>query len=178
MFCDSAEGWDQTDRHKRYLQMVNLHHHFWLSPLYQRLHTHVVFWNMFYTLSDKVSRGYMIGPQHEYPGIHLIKWYDWLSEYIDACVQTCVIWLAIDATNSTQFRLVPHICVSEAPVWIKNSTGTKYGFLSNGLLGTNFSEIWIKILHVSFMKMHLNVSSAKWRPFCSGGVTEICSIVM
>ena len=33
-------------------------------------------------------------------------------------------------------------------------------------LGTNCSEILIKI--ISFNKMHLNVSSKKWRPFCLG----------
>ena len=42
------------------------------------------------------------------------------------------------------------------------------GILSIGLLGTNFSEILIKILTFSFKKMHLNVSSVKWRPFCLG----------
>ena len=35
-----------------------------------------------------------------------------------------------------------------------------------GPLGTNFSEILIKILTFSFKKMRLRVSSAKWRPFC------------
>ena len=40
------------------------------------------------------------------------------------------------------------------------------GILSIGLLGTNFSEILIKILTFSFKKMRLKVSSAKWRPFC------------
>ena len=37
-----------------------------------------------------------------------------------------------------------------------------------GPLGTNFSEIIIKILTFSFKKMHLKMSSAKWRPFCLG----------
>ena len=36
-------------------------------------------------------------------------------------------------------------------------------------LGTNFSEIQIKIQNFSFMKMHLQMSSGKWRPFCPGG---------
>ena len=34
-------------------------------------------------------------------------------------------------------------------------------------LGTNFDEMLTKILTFSFMKMHLKVSSAKWRPFLS-----------
>ena len=37
-----------------------------------------------------------------------------------------------------------------------------------GPLGTNSSEILIKILTFSFKKMHLNVSSEKWRPCCLG----------
>ena len=40
---------------------------------------------------------------------------------------------------------------------------------SIGPLGTNFSEILIKIQDFSFMKMHLKILSAKWRPFCPGG---------
>ena len=39
------------------------------------------------------------------------------------------------------------------------------GLLLIGTLGTNFSEILIKIKNFSFTK----ISSAKWRPFCSGG---------
>ena len=41
--------------------------------------------------------------------------------------------------------------------------------LSIGPLGTNFSEIQIKILKFSFKKVHLKMSSAKWRPFCPWG---------
>ena len=35
-----------------------------------------------------------------------------------------------------------------------------------GPLGTNFSEILIKIETFSFRKIHLKMSSGKWRPFC------------
>ena len=41
--------------------------------------------------------------------------------------------------------------------------------LPTGPLGTNFSEILIIIQNFSFTKMHLKISSAKWRPFCPGG---------
>ena len=37
-----------------------------------------------------------------------------------------------------------------------------------GLLGTNFSEISIRIETFSFKKIHLKMSSAKWCPFCLG----------
>ena len=42
-------------------------------------------------------------------------------------------------------------------------------YLSIGLLGTNFSEILIKIQTFSLTKMHLKLSSAKWCPFCRVG---------
>ena len=45
---------------------------------------------------------------------------------------------------------------------------TNAGILSSEPLGTNFSEILIKIHIFSFKKMHLQMSSGKWRPFCLG----------
>ena len=48
-------------------------------------------------------------------------------------------------------------------------TGTNADLLSIGPLGTNFSEIVIKIPKFSFMKMPLKMLSAKRRPFCPGG---------
>ena len=45
---------------------------------------------------------------------------------------------------------------------------TNFGILLIGSVGINFSEILIEIHTYSFRKMHLNMSSAKWRPFCLG----------
>ena len=45
---------------------------------------------------------------------------------------------------------------------------TNAGILLIGPLGTNFSEIQIKMLTFSFKKMRLDMSSATWRPFCLG----------
>ena len=50
----------------------------------------------------------------------------------------------------------------QAIVW------TNAGSLSIEFIGTNVSEIWIKILRLSFKKINLKMSSAKWRPFCIG----------
>ena len=47
-------------------------------------------------------------------------------------------------------------------------TWTNADFLPFRPPGTYFSEISFKILTFSFKKMHLKMSSAKWRPFCSG----------
>ena len=71
-----------------------------------------------------------------------------------------------------------HICVSN-PTIIGPDNGlsprrrqaiiwTNAEILSIGLLGTKFNDILIEILRVSFKKMCLKGSSAKWRPFCLG----------
>ena len=51
----------------------------------------------------------------------------------------------------------------QAIVW------TNTGLLSIGPLGTKSSEIFIKMQNFSYTKMHMNISSAKRRPFCPGG---------
>ena len=56
--------------------------------------------------------------------------------------------------------LLPGRC--QAIIW------TNAGLLPIGPLGTNFSEILMTILTFPFKKMHLKVSSAKWRPCCLG----------
>ena len=43
---------------------------------------------------------------------------------------------------------------------------TNAGILLIGPWWTNFGEIFIDIQTFSFKKMHLEVSSGKWRPFC------------
>ena len=45
---------------------------------------------------------------------------------------------------------------------------TNAGILLIGPLGTNFSEILIEIYAFAFKKIHLKISSGKWRPFCLG----------
>ena len=71
-----------------------------------------------------------------------------------------------------------HICVSKLTI-IGSDNGlspgrrqaiiwTNAGILLIGHWGTTFSEILIGIQTFSFKKMHLKMSSAKWRPFCLG----------
>ena len=50
----------------------------------------------------------------------------------------------------------------QAIIWINA------GILLIEPLGTNFSEILFEMLTFSSNKMHLKMSSAKWRPFCFG----------
>ena len=78
----------------------------------------------------------------------------------------------------THWGRVTHICVSKLPTIGSDndlSPGrrqaiiwTNAGILLIGSLWTNFSEILIEIPTFPFKKMHLKVSSAKWRPCCLG----------
>ena len=73
---------------------------------------------------------------------------------------------------------VTHICVGNQTI-IGSDNGlspdrrqaiiwTNAGILLIRPLGTNFNEMLFEILTFLIMKMRLNVSSAKWRPFCLG----------
>ena len=77
-----------------------------------------------------------------------------------------------------------HICVGKLTI-IGSDNGlspwrhqaiiwSNAGLLLIRHLGTNFSEILIGIQTFSFKKMHLKMSSAKWRPFCLGLNELIC----
>ena len=78
----------------------------------------------------------------------------------------------------THWGWVTHICVGKLTI-IGSANGlapgrrqaiiwTNAGILLIEPLGTNFSEILIRIQIFSFKKMRLKMSSAKWRPFCLG----------
>ena len=78
----------------------------------------------------------------------------------------------------THWGRVTHICASKLTI-IGSDNGlspdrrqaiiwTNAGILLIGHLGTNFSEILIENHAFSLKKMHLKMSSGKWRPFCLG----------
>ena len=78
----------------------------------------------------------------------------------------------------THWGRVTHICVNKLSI-VGSDNGlspdrrqaiiwTSAGILLIGPLGTNFSEILIKIHIFSLKKMHLKMSSAKWRLFGLG----------
>ena len=89
---------------------------------------------------------------------------------IDSALSECLLG------NLTHWGRATHICVNKiliigpdnglssdrrkAIIW------TNAGILLTGPLGINFSEIPIEIPIFSFKKIHLNLSSEKWRPFC------------
>ena len=78
----------------------------------------------------------------------------------------------------THWGRVTHICVSKLTI-IGSDNGlspgrrqaiiwTNAGILLIWTLGTNFSEILSESHAFSFKKLHLKMSSAKWRPFYLG----------
>ena len=78
----------------------------------------------------------------------------------------------------THWGRVTHICVSKLAI-IDSDNGLSpgrcqaviwpnAGILLIGPLGTKFNEISIEIHIFSFTKIHLKLSSGKWRPFCLG----------
>ena len=81
-------------------------------------------------------------------------------------------------TKLTHWGRVTHICVGKLTI-IGSDNGlspgrrqaiiwTNIAILLVVTLGTNLSEILIKVLTFSFTKMHLFESSVKWCPFCLG----------
>ena len=81
-------------------------------------------------------------------------------------------------TSLTHWGRVTHMCVSKltiiglanglSPGRRRAIISTNAGILLIWPLGTNFSEIYIKIRTFPFKKLRLKVSSAKWRLFCLG----------
>ena len=80
----------------------------------------------------------------------------------------------------THWGRVTHLCVSKlATIGSNNGLSpgrrqtiiwTNAGILLIGPLGTNLSEILSEIHTFSLKKMHLKMSSRKWRPFCSASI--------
>ena len=87
----------------------------------------------------------------------------------------------------THWGRVTHICVNKLTI-IGSDNGlspdrrqaiiwTNAGLLSIGPMRTYFSENLIKIHQFSLKKMHVKMSSAKWRPSCLGlNVLTLCMV--
>ena len=93
----------------------------------------------------------------------------------------CHMFLIVDkqaAEVLTHWGRMTHICVSKltstgsdnglSPSRRQAIIWSNAGILLIRTLGTNFSEILSKIHTFSFKKIHLKMSSGKWRPFCLG----------
>ena len=114
-----------------------------------------------------------IGLNHDYNMTFLISpcecWYSLINRYSHSYVKWCPL---------THWGRVTHICVSKLTIiGLDNGLSpgrrqaiiwTNAGIKLIGPLGTNLSEILIEIFIFSFKKMHLKMSSGKWRPSCLG----------
>ena len=85
----------------------------------------------------------------------------------------------------THWGRVTHICVGNLTIIGSDnglSPGRRQAITWNNveiLLGTNLSEMLIEIHTFSFKKIHLKMSSGKWRPFCLGfNVLTICITIL
>ena len=99
-------------------------------------------------------------------------------KFIEICCSECKIMSCTKQTLGvlTQWGWVTNICVNKQtnmdsdngllPGWLQAIIWTNAGILLTGPLGTNFSEILIKIYTFWFKKMHLKMLSGKWQPFC------------
>ena len=77
----------------------------------------------------------------------------------------CIIRMTIIGSDND---LTPSL--RQAIIW------TNAGLLLIGPLGTNFSEIWIKIYTALFKKLHLKMLPGKFQPFCFGlNVLSTCA---
>ena len=100
----------------------------------------------------------------------------------------CIIYFS---QSLTHWGRVTHICVSKRTI-IGSDNGlsagrrqaiiiiwTNAGILLIGQLGTSFNGILIKIHIILFTKIHLKMSSRKWRPSCLGlNVLILCWFVV
>ena len=113
-------------------------------------------------------------------GIYL-TWLKWWCQYTDAYLNHGVIKMNsiyLIMSTLTHWGRVTHICVNKLTITDSDNglspdrrqaiISTNAWILFIGPLGTNFSEILIEIHAFSFKKMHLKMSSGKWRPFCLG----------
>ena len=95
-------------------------------------------------------------------------------------IRAGLIWVwcvwPVNVFFQTHWGRVTHICVGNSTIIVSDNglspnrhqaiTWTNDGILLIAPLGTNFSEILIKIHSFSLKKMHLKTSSARRRPFC------------
>ena len=81
-----------------------------------------------------------------------------------------------------------HICISKQTIIVSDNglsancsqaiIWTNVGILLIRTLGTNFSEIFSEIHKFSFRKIHLKMSSGKWRPSCLSQLYPFLSELM
>ena len=115
-----------------------------------------------------------------YEGCNIMRGLKWIhfSKSHALCTKSANAESLVNTITLTHWGRVMHICLGKITI-IASDYGflpgrrqtiiwTKAGILLIGPLGTKFDEILIEIHTFSFKKMHLKMSSVKWRPFCLG----------
>ena len=115
--------------------------------LYESHHSLAVIQTIEHMMWDEVN---LDNFGHHYINLYLLIHWDWVMHI---CVGNQTI-IGSDNGLSPDRR--------QAIIW------TNAGILLIRPLGTNFSEILIEIYTLSFKKIHLKMSSRKWRPLCLG----------
>ena len=105
-----------------------------------------------------------------------VAWHIFHELYIEALEKKQHLLYCFMHLYLTHWGWVMHICVGKLTIIGSDNSlspgrhqaiiRTNAGILFIGTLGTNFSEILIEIHTFSFRKMHLKMSSGRWRPFC------------
>ena len=142
-----------------------------LVPIWYQCISNISRWHMLEEISTVILR---CSPKL-LQQFHLSEWqpYHHLK-----CCSLSISYLLIHQVTLTHRGRVTHICIGKLTI-IGSDNGllpgrrqaiiwTNAGILLFGPLGSNFSEILIENDTFSFKKMHLKLSSAKWRPFCLG----------
>ena len=102
----------------------------------------------------------------------------YIYEYLFKPSMGLKYWYWLKQCSLTHWGWVTHICIGNLTI-IGSDNGlspgrrqaiiwTNTGILLIEPIGTNFSEILIKIISFSFKKMHSKVSSGIRRPYCLG----------
>ena len=109
-------------------------------------------------------------PKYDTTPIYLYLYFPWKSRLFQL--------FSLSNNHLTHWGRVTHICVGNLTIIVSDnglSPGqrqaifwTNAGILLIRPLETNFSEIFIAIHTFSFKRMHLKMSSGKWRPSCFG----------
>ena len=148
---------------------------------FTRIARYVCPWYEFEYYWFKITTASPMGPMSEATELYL-SFLDKLYLHIIWVMVSLLLshWNLINPISAvlTHWGRVTHICVFNLTI-ISSDNGlspgrrqtiirTNAGILLIGPLGTNFSEIFFGIQVFSFKKMHVNMSSAKWRPFCLG----------
>ena len=129
----------------------------------------------------------LLGLQYDHVKSILVNKIIWLSKSMADTICRCIYeWLG--RNKLTHWGRVSHICVSKLNI-IGSDNGllpgrrqviiwTNAGILLIRSFGANFSEISSEARAFPFNKMHLKMSSAKWRSFCLGFNVLSCGVLI